>query len=201
MITIITGDDRLAAEQAVHKLLKPNYELFEGENLAVSDLPNIFLGTSLFAESRQILVKDLQDSSAWAELPKYLDTTHTVVIWESKLDKRSVAYKAVAKDPRVTIKDFATPEPTDKWFSFNVYDLAVAGKGKQAVAELDKSIADQDPYMFFGGLIAAATKAYDKTPAPRTVAALKVLAKTDLDLKTTGLDPWLLIKSVLLRLS
>jgi hypothetical protein len=55
--------------------------------------------------------------------------------------------------------------------------------------------------MFFGGLIAAAIKAYEKSPSSRHTQTLKALAKTDLDLKTTGLDPWLLIKSCLLRLS
>lgn len=202
MIYLYYGEDRLAIDRAVQQILGDNYELFDGDQLAATDLPHLFQGASLFADTRRVLVKDLQASTtAWAELPKYLDTDHTVIIWESKLDKRTVTYKTITKDRRVQIKEFASAAPVDKWLAFNVFDLAVAGKGQQAITRLDQSPQDQDPYLFFGSLIAAAIKAYEKNPSPRTARPLKTLAKSDLNLKTTGLDPWLLIKSCLLKLT
>jgi len=201
MITIICGEDRIAAERYMQELLGGAYELFEGEDITPNDLPSLFLGTSLFAETRSILIKDLQESSgSWTDLTKYLDTPHNIIIWESKLDKRSATYKSIIKDKQFKIIEFKTTEPTDKWLAFNVYDLATSGNSKKAIVELDKSITQQDPYMFLGGLIAASTKAFEKNPTRHT-AALKILAKTDIDIKTTGLDPWLLIKSGLLKLS
>ena len=62
-IRVFTGDDRVKISEEVVKVLGGNYEVFEGENLANSDLPSIFLGATLFSEgARKVLVKDLSEN-------------------------------------------------------------------------------------------------------------------------------------------
>ena len=48
MLRLYVGEDRVAAEKAVKRALGASYEVFEGENLTPEDLPNVFMGTSLF---------------------------------------------------------------------------------------------------------------------------------------------------------
>ena len=59
MIKIFTGDDRTKAQQEITKLLGSDYEIIEGSDLLVSDLPSLMQGASLFATSRNILIRDL----------------------------------------------------------------------------------------------------------------------------------------------
>lgn len=60
MLSVFWGENRLETEKAVKRALGTDYEVFEGENLTVADLPSIFQGTSLFGtEKRQILLKEL----------------------------------------------------------------------------------------------------------------------------------------------
>ena len=57
MLRVFVGDDRVGAEKALKRALNANYEVFDGENLTLIDLPSIFRGTSLFeTEKRQILM-------------------------------------------------------------------------------------------------------------------------------------------------
>jgi len=199
VLQIFHGDDRLAAEKQILSILGQNYEVFDGEILTLADLPNIFQGTSLFAEHRKILIKDLSGSSAWPELPKYFSTDSDIIIWESKLDKRSTTYKSLVK-AKIPVQEFTTPEPPESKQVFQIFDLAIAGKYRQTVTILDKIQPNQDPYMFFGLMISQAVRGFERDQR-RYKPILKTLAKHDLDLKTTGLDPWLLIRSCLLKLS
>ena len=103
MITVITGDDRIKAEGEVKKRLGEEYEVFEGEELEPGDLTGIFLGMSLFgAGGRKILVKGMLENKEAVEelmgrLGEFLGTEAEVVIWEQKIDKRSVLYKKLGR--------------------------------------------------------------------------------------------------------
>ena len=68
-IKIYTGDDRVKISGQIKTELGSSYEVFEGENMASSDLTGIFLGTSLFSVgARKILVKDLSENKElWGE--------------------------------------------------------------------------------------------------------------------------------------
>ena len=60
MIKFFYGEDRVRAKQAIEKFLgDTNYEIIEGADLTPADLPSIFLGNSLFADTRSILIRDL----------------------------------------------------------------------------------------------------------------------------------------------
>lgn len=201
MLQVFFGEDRLTAEREIQQQLGKNYEVFEGETLHIDDLPSIFQGTSLFSTTkRQILLKNLSENTAvWEKVVDYLTTEHTVIIWEGKIDKRSAGYKAL-KAAKVPLKEFPLQVPPETKQVFKIFDLAW-NNGPAALGLLQKIEAQQDPYMFFGLLVTQALRRFEQRPRSKERAVLKALAKTDLALKTTSLEPWLLVKSFLLQLS
>lgn len=201
MFRIIYGDDRASAAKAVESLLGANYEVFEGEDLTLGDLPSIFRGLSLFgAEKRRILLKNLGENAAVLEkVIDYADTEHDVVIWEGKIDKRSVSYKRL-KAAGVEPKEFTEKQAPEARMVFQVFDTAWTD-GVRAVKMLEKIEEKQDPYMFFGLMVTQAMKKFEGRQGRKEVAVLKELAKVDMELKTTSFEAWLIVKSFLVRLS
>ncbi len=199
MLRVFVGEDRLAAEMALKRVIGGNYEVFEGENLAVNDLPSIFQGTSLFETGkRRILLKNLSENPAlWEKVADYADTEHEVVVWELKLDKRSLGYKNL-KSSGVEIQEFALKAKPEAKMVFGVLDTALRD-GKRAVAQVEQIELEQDPFMFFGLMVTQALKKFEQKGGAKEKRLLKELAKLDMEMKTTGLDPWMLIKAFLLR--
>lgn len=201
MLSVFWGENRLETEKAVKRVLGTDYEVFEGENLTVADLPSIFQGTSLFGtEKRQILLKELgENKEVWEKIPDYLQTDHDMVIWESKIDKRSVVYKAMAA-AGVEMREFPARANPDAKMVFNILDMALRN-GPQAVKMVEKIELEQDPYMFFGLLVTQGIKKLEYRAGTREKRLLKELSQLDMQMKTTSVEPWLLLKSFLLRIS
>lgn len=199
MIKIFTGEDRVRAQKAISKFLGENYEIFDGINLEVNDLPNIFLGTSLFGTERKIILRDLgENKSVFDKILDYLDTPHQIALFETKLDKRSATYKSL-KD-KIEINEFTLPKNQDYRLVFDIYKTAKMD-GKKAVAMLEKIKLNEDPINFAGLLNSQAIKDYAASQGTKEKKALKELSNLDLNLKNSKLDSWLLIESFLLRLS
>lgn len=198
MIKLFYGDDRVKANSEITKLLSENHETIEGVDLTPSDLPTLFLGTSLFADRRKILIRDLSaNKPAFEKLPDYLDTPHDIVLLELKLDKRSATYKTL-KD-QIEIREFALPKNPNLTLVFNIYKTAKKD-GKKAVEMLEKIKLSEDPIMSFGLLVSQALKDYTASQGTKEKKILKELSALDLNLKSSSIDPWLLIESFLLRL-
>ncbi len=199
MIKLFYGNDRVRALQDISKILGPDYEIIEGINLTENDLPSLLLGNSLFSDSRKILIRDLSDNKlVFEKLVDYLQTKHSVIILEIKLDKRSAGYKAL-KD-KIEIKEYSLPKDLALNQVFDIYNTAKRD-GKKAVQILENIKINEDPIMFFGLLVSQAIKDYDKKQGNKEKKVLKELSKLDLELKSSRLQPWLLIESFLLRLS
>ncbi len=203
-IRVFTGDDRVKISDEVRRVLGEGYEVFEGENMVVGDLPSLFLGGSLFTVGgRRILIKDLGENKEvfddFAEkIAEFLKTDAEVVIWETKLDKRLVATKALVK-AGVEVKEFKLSAPVDMRAVFNIYDMALRD-GARAVVELEKIESTQDPYMFFGLMVSQALKKLEWRPnGVREKKILRELAEVDMQMKSTAVEPWMLVKSFLLR--
>ena len=132
------------------------------------------MGGTLFASTRNILIRDLSENKpVFEKIPDYLDTPNNVIILELKLDKRSV---------------------------FDIYKIAKTD-GKKAVQTLSSLKSEEDPIMFFGLIVSQAIKDYSQRQGIKEKTILKELAKVDLQMKSTQIDPWLLVESFLLRLS
>lgn len=201
MLSVFWGENRLETEKAVKRALGTDYEVFEGENLTVADLPSIFQGTSLFGtEKRQILLKELgENKEVWEKIPDYLQTDHDMVIWEGKIDKRSVVYKAMVA-AGVEMREFPARANPDAKMVFNILDMELRN-GPQAVKMVEKIELEQDPYMFFGLLVTQGIKKLEYRAGTREKRLLKELSRLDMQMKTTSVEPWLLLKSFLLRIS
>ena len=201
MISIFTGDDRVKAGQEIIKLLGKDHETIEGADLTTNDLPNIFKGVSLFADQRHILIRDFLANKQVADrITDYLDTPHNIILQELKLDKRSALYKALKANKKVEIKEFNLPPDPNAKLVFDIYRTAKRD-GKRAIAMLEQIKPNQDPIMFFGLLASQAIKDYSQNQGTKEKRTLKELSKLDLQMKSTSIDPWLLIEACLLRLS
>ncbi len=206
-IRIMTGDDRAKIANEVKRWLGEKYEVFEGEGLVPEDLPGVFLGATLFSagEARKILIKDVGENKETLEalaarIEEYLGTENDVAVWETKLDKRLTAVKTLVK-AGVEIKEYKLAAKIDMRAVFGIYDIALKD-GARAVSELEKIEAEQDPYMFTGLMVSQALKRLTARPnGARERAALRELAKLDMQMKSTGYDPWILVKTFLVKLS
>ena len=199
MIKIFYGDDRVTAKAKIAEILGTNYEVVDGAEINPDDMPSLFFGASLFADTRNILIRDLSTNKAsFEKLPEYLNTPHNIIIFELSLDKRSATYKNL-KD-KIDIKEFKLKETTDFSMVFDIYRTAKTD-GKKAVAMLEKIKMDEDPMMFFGLLVSQAIKDYTRKQGSKEKRALKELSRIDILLKTTSSQPWLLIESFLLQAS
>ena len=200
MLEIYYGDNRIKAEGAIKKTLGSGYEVIDGAELKTDDLPNIFMGTSLFTSERAILIKDLgENTEVWNKLINYIDTSNKVIIWEQKLDKRTAAYKELAK-AGVKMVEFALTEAPEAREVFNILDTAWHD-GKKAVLKLEKIEMNQDPYMFVGLMVTQAIKKFEYRQGSKEKRVLKELSKLDIRMKSTSMQPWSLVKSFLLQVS
>ena len=199
MIKIFYGNDRIKAKAKITELLGKDYEIIEGPELTEQDLPSVFFGASLFADTRSILIRDLSSNKpVFSKLPEYLNTPHNVIIFELNLDKRSTTYKELKTSIEIT--EFKLPESTNFSIAFDIYRTAKKD-GKKALTMLDRIKNDEDPMMFFGLLASQAIKDYAARQGSKEKRALKELSKIDILMKTTSSQPWLLIESFLLQVS
>lgn len=200
MIKIFYGDDRVRAVKDIKKLLGEDYEVIEGETLLPSDLPSLFLGTSLFASERKILIRDLSSNlPCFEKLESYKSTPHSVVIFESKLDKRLKSVKTL-ESAGFEFREYKKLETANPREVFSVFDLASTGQGSRAVNLLKKLEDKEEPIQFSALLATQAIKNFANKKDARSRRILKKIAKLDLDLKSSPLDPWLLIESTLISL-
>lgn len=209
MIYLIDGDDRKKAESKAKDFLGENYEVIDAESLEKADLVSIFQGTTLFSETRKILIKDLgAKKELFAELLKYLETEHRIVILEQKIDKRNAVYKELAavakKNPQqVKIDEFKITEEVDKFLTFRVFDIALTD-GKRAVKLLREAEESNNPYLTVGSWTKKAVDLLAARPnGEREKRIVKKLAEIDMMLKQTSFskEPWLLLETFLLELS
>ena len=83
---------------------------------------------------------------------------------------------------------------------FSIYRTA-KNDGQKAIAMLKKIEPSEEPMMFFGLLVSQAIKDFAAKQGSTEKRVLKELSQTDLKLKSSSIQPWLLIESFLLQLS
>lgn len=200
MIKVFYGENRMKAQEEIQKFLGDGYEVVEGADLSAQDLPNIFWGGSLLDEERAILVRDiLANKEVAGELKRYLETSHKIVLWETKIDKRGVAYKDL--QGKIEFREFVMPRDVNAGLVFDIYRVAKKD-GKKAVKMLEKIKEGQEPMMFLGLMVSQALKDYRARPGMKEKRALLELSKLDMQLKLKStLRPWTLVQVFLLRLS
>lgn len=205
MIHIYYGENRALSDKNAKKVLGEKYETIDAENLEVSDLPTLFLGTSLFeTESRKILIRGLAEKKElFDELQKYLETPHEVVVLETKIDGKWTSLKELKKCENVDVVENKFEEDTSKRFlAFNIYDLALNNPEK-ALKMLKENEENEDPYAMLGAWSTSAIKNLKNSPnSKQNKNILKELSRIDMLMKTTKFseEPWMLLESFLLRI-
>ncbi len=203
VITIFCGENRADSINQAKKILGQDYEIIDAENLAIQDLPSIFLGTTIFADNRNILIKDLSvNKENYDELLKYLDTSHNIVIIEDKLNGTWGSVKSLKKDARVKIQENKNPETNkNKYITYDIFN-AVFQDPEKAFRLLKTAEKIEDPYLMFGAWASIAVKNFKTSPTAKNRKILKELAKTDVLLKTSQYSstPWLVLESLIRNL-
>jgi len=139
MITFLVGENSFEIERALSAIINDFNgvdEKIEGSELQISQIPDILMGVSLFADKRLIVIRNLSENKVvWPVfgdwLSKISDDIHLVLI-ESKPDKRTVTYKSIKQN--ADMREFQSWSDRDvamaeKW---------VANEAKKMGFELDK---------------------------------------------------------------
>ena len=206
-ICILHGTDRNAMMTAAKTKLGEGYEIFEADNISVSDMDSIFLGQTLFggAEKRRILLKDLNDNKdCFAKLPDYASTEHeVVVIANGKLNKTFAYVKDVLGCKEIESKEFTTIEERtrDKFESWEPFKQAFAGHGKIALKKLELLKDHSAAPMILGTMGAQAAKLIGTKDNTKAIEAMKILARADVMSKRSGLDMWVPLEWALLEIA
>lgn len=198
MIKVFYGEDRVRAKEAIQKFLGNEYEVAEGEDLKINDLPSLFYGGTLFADKRAIMIRDLgMNKEVFERLVDYRDTSNLVAVFETTVDKRSSVYKSLKDE--ILFLEFKQPKDLKAGMVFDIFWVAKRD-GKKAVMMLEEIQHDQDPMMFIGLLATQAIKDYEKRSGDKEKRVLLELSALDMRLKTSKIEPWSLIKSFLLKI-
>ena len=96
MIHLLHGDNEFEKRAALAALVG-DMEVVrrDGEELTATEVCEVVMGQSLFAVKQAVVITDAsQNVALWRDLPELLgDTATTVVLVETKLDKRTKTYK------------------------------------------------------------------------------------------------------------
>lgn len=105
MITLLGGENSFEIDQTLGRIIADfdgTPERVDGSELSIKQLPDLFMGATLFAPQRLVIIRDLSSNKPlWSELEDWLerasDDTHIVLI-EPKPDKRTRTYKWIQKN-------------------------------------------------------------------------------------------------------
>jgi DNA polymerase III delta subunit len=142
MITLLTGENSFEIQRELGRLVAAfdgQTEYIDGSELELRQLPDLLMGTSLFAEKRLILLKNLSENKTiWPELDAWLERLSSdihLVLIEAKPDKRTRTYKELQKAAQV--KEFKTWGERDT----RTAEQWAIMEGKKLGLKLDASLA------------------------------------------------------------
>lgn len=112
MITLLTGENNYALTEALRvktKSFHGDIERFDGAELDTKQLPDLFMGATLFSSDRFVVIRGASvNKTLWAELADWVEKTPNetqIVLVEPSPDKRTRTYKALQK--HATIQEFS----------------------------------------------------------------------------------------------
>ncbi len=190
MIHLILGENAYKAEQELARIVKDSGiapERLDSGSLTANTLADIVRGGSLFSEQRLVVLRQLSDNKPvfeklveWAgEVP----TDTTLVLLETKLDKRTKAYKALTSVAQViaanplTERDHGTAE---EWLRKLARDAKVDISPQQVADMVRRGHVDGDK---------PAARYIDQMQLARAVKALAGMGKVTDDMIATVLPP------------
>jgi len=100
MIHLLYGDNEFEKRAALAALVgDADVVRYDGEELTLADMQEITIGQTLFSQSAVYVISKLSENSdIWSRLSELpFDDNKTVILLESKLDKRTKTYKWLQK--------------------------------------------------------------------------------------------------------
>lgn len=142
MITVLTGDNSFEIQRALKQLATQFdgvIEKIDGASLQAVNLPDLFMGTTLFTDHRLIIIRDLsQNTPVWEKIPDWTgripEEIHIVLV-DEKLDKRTSIYKSLKEV--ADIQEFAIWSDRD-WARADAWLLQEA---QRLNLKMDKKLA------------------------------------------------------------
>jgi DNA polymerase-3 subunit delta len=104
MTVLLVGENSFEIERELQRLsadFDGRAETYDGSELELKQIPDLLMGSSLFADNRLVIIKSLSDNkNIWTNfgdwLPRVSDDIQLVLV-ESKPDKRTKTYKDLQK--------------------------------------------------------------------------------------------------------
>lgn len=139
MITLIVGENSFENSREIQRITAGfvgDVHRCDGETLELKQLPDLLMGSTLFADKKLVIIKNLSENkSLWNVLPEWLerlsDDVHLLLV-EEKPDKRTKTYKEMQKHAVVRVSKVWTDRDgyaAEQW---------VADEAKQMKLSLDK---------------------------------------------------------------
>ena len=146
MIQLILGANIYKAEQELARLVREHEvapERLDSALLTVNTLADIVRGGSLFSETRLVVLRQLSENKSvfekLAEWASEVPSDTTLVLLESKLDKRTKTYKMIVKAAKVIVAEPLTERDSyeaESWLTA----LAKAQKVRLATKQIGNMV-------------------------------------------------------------
>lgn len=121
MIYLLSGENTYETERQLQEFVTKfdgEVERYDGSELTLEMLPDLFMGVTLFASSRLIIIKNVSSQkSIWNALDEWLEKADgtDVVLVEPKPDKRTKTYKWLQKHAEVSESRELQPYEAEQW--------------------------------------------------------------------------------------
>lgn len=142
MIKVLTGENSFEIDRELKRVIAGfdgRAEKIDGSELELKQLPDLLMGSSLFAEKRLVIIKNLSENkTVWTHLGEWLERVSDdiqLVFVESKPDKRTKTFKELQK--AATLQEF---KPWGERDGYAAEAWAIEEAKKQGVA-LTKPLA------------------------------------------------------------
>ncbi len=142
MIYLLVGENSFLRRQKIDQLIDGREAIRrDGSSLEAADLATVFAGNSLFGGDDTVILEDIAaNKPVWDALEPWfarIDADMTVVIAETKPDKRTKTYKSAAKVAEVVVCDNWSPQQASQAVSW------LTGYAKSKNIQLGPDIAAQ----------------------------------------------------------
>lgn len=131
MITLLTGENIFEIEQELERIIiefDGHAERIDGSELELRQIPDLLMGSSLFADKRLVIIKKMSENKpVWASFDEWLERVSDdiqLILVEPKPDKRTKTFKELQKV--ADVKEFK---------SWGERDVRVAEEWAQAQAK------------------------------------------------------------------
>ncbi len=119
MIYCLFGENNFLRQQKLSEIVgRERLERYDGEELTRGDLPDIFLGQTLFTTERTVCIKGSSaNKMIWDELADWcekIDSSFKLILIDIKPDKRTKTYKWLQKNAKIELCSYWTLRDTPR---------------------------------------------------------------------------------------